>query len=177
MAAVSIANVLTGTLQVYIDSQPANSVTIAWQIPQYIFISLGEIMVAVPGLEFAYSQAPPAMKNIVTALWCLTQAMGSLLDAGLFSLPYVSRARPPVFYGLALLMALFLGMFMWLTSSYEYLETATATLEEIEPPPPPRSKPCPRLGLDPESAPLLASAPAAGLQADSGGAAARARAM
>ena len=60
---------VTGLLQRYIRSQPRKSVTILWQVPQYVFVSAGEILVAIPGSEFAYSQAPPNMKNTVTAMW------------------------------------------------------------------------------------------------------------
>ena len=136
MAAVSFANVLSGLLQLYIDSQPANSVTIAWQCIPYVFISLGEVMVAIPGLDYSYNAAPPAMKNVVTALWCLTQAAGSLLDAAIFSIPYISRARPPVFFGLAVLMAAFLAVFLVLTRNTPVVEASAASLDKVEPPPP-----------------------------------------
>ena len=39
----------------------ANNVNIAWQIPQYVLITVGEVMFSVTGLEFSYSQVgPPA---------------------------------------------------------------------------------------------------------------------
>ena len=34
----------------------ANNVNIAWQIPQYILITVGEVMFSITGLEFSYSQ-------------------------------------------------------------------------------------------------------------------------
>lgn len=34
----------------------ANNVQIAWQIPQYALISMGEVLFSVTGLEFSYSQ-------------------------------------------------------------------------------------------------------------------------
>lgn len=34
----------------------ANNIHIAWQIPQYVLITAGEVMFSVTGLEFAYSQ-------------------------------------------------------------------------------------------------------------------------
>ena len=35
---------------------PANKISIAWQLPQYILVSAGEVMFSVTGLEFSYSQ-------------------------------------------------------------------------------------------------------------------------
>lgn len=34
----------------------ANNVHIAWQIPQYVLITAGEVMFSITGLEFSYSQ-------------------------------------------------------------------------------------------------------------------------
>ena len=34
----------------------ANNINIAWQIPQYILITMGEVMFSITGLEFSYSQ-------------------------------------------------------------------------------------------------------------------------
>eukprot|EP00040_Diaphanoeca_grandis_P019658 m.103956 g.103956 ORF g.103956 m.103956 type:complete len:789 (+) comp27537_c1_seq1:353-2719(+) len=55
------------------------SVSIGWQLPQYIVITAGEILFSITGLEFAYSQAPPSMKAILQAGWLLTVAIGSLI--------------------------------------------------------------------------------------------------
>lgn len=39
----------------YADVSP-RPISILWQIPQYITITLGEVMFSITGLEFAYSQ-------------------------------------------------------------------------------------------------------------------------
>ncbi|XP_029385891.1 solute carrier family 15 member 1 [Echeneis naucrates] len=71
------------------DIEP-NSVHMALQIPQYFFITAGEVMFSVTGLEFSYSQAPSNMKAVLQAGWLLTVAIGNfivLIVAELAKLP------------------------------------------------------------------------------------------
>jgi len=37
-----------------------NDVSVAWQVPQYVLLTAGEVMFSVTGLEFSYSQVRPA---------------------------------------------------------------------------------------------------------------------
>ncbi|XP_066497529.1 solute carrier family 15 member 2 isoform X2 [Hoplias malabaricus] len=61
-----------------VDVQP-NDIHIAWQIPQYVLITAGEVMFSITGLEFSYSQAPPSMKSVLQAGWLLTVAFGNVI--------------------------------------------------------------------------------------------------
>jgi POT family proton-dependent oligopeptide transporter len=54
---------------------------VAWQIPQYVFLAVGEVLVSVTALEFAYAQAPAQLKSLVMGLWYLTIWAGSFLTA------------------------------------------------------------------------------------------------
>ena len=58
---------------------PSNTVSIFLQIPQYVLITLGEVLFSVSGLEFAYQQAPLSMKSFLSACWQLTTAFGNLI--------------------------------------------------------------------------------------------------
>ncbi|KHJ85055.1 hypothetical protein OESDEN_15224 [Oesophagostomum dentatum] len=42
-----------------------NTVSILWVLPQYFVITLGEVLLSVTGLEFAYSQSAPNMKSVL----------------------------------------------------------------------------------------------------------------
>uniref|UniRef100_A0A8C4F2F7 Solute carrier family 15 member 1a n=1 Tax=Dicentrarchus labrax TaxID=13489 RepID=A0A8C4F2F7_DICLA len=71
------------------DIKP-NSAHMALQIPQYFFITAGEVMFSVTGLEFSYSQAPNNMKAVLQAGWLFTVAIGNfivLIVAELAKLP------------------------------------------------------------------------------------------
>lgn len=45
-----------------------------WQVLAYCVNTTGVIMVAITGLEYAYTHAPKALKSLTTALWVLTIA-------------------------------------------------------------------------------------------------------
>ncbi|XP_061774167.1 LOW QUALITY PROTEIN: solute carrier family 15 member 2 [Nerophis ophidion] len=61
-----------------VDVQP-NHVHVAWQVPQYLLITMGEVMFSITGLEFSYSQAPANMKSVLQAGWLLTVAFGNVI--------------------------------------------------------------------------------------------------
>ena len=44
----------------------------------YLLLTFGEVLVSATALEFAYSQAPHAMKGVIMAFWYLTSTFGSL---------------------------------------------------------------------------------------------------
>ncbi|XP_063069418.1 solute carrier family 15 member 1-like [Engraulis encrasicolus] len=62
-----------------VEEMQPNSVHMALQIPQYFFITAGEVVFSVTGLEFSYSQAPSNMKAVLQAGWLLTTAMGNFI--------------------------------------------------------------------------------------------------
>lgn len=52
-----------------------------WLVPQFVVMTLGEVMFSVTGLQFSYSQAPESMKAVLQACWQLTVAVGNLIVA------------------------------------------------------------------------------------------------
>uniref|UniRef100_A0A668ACW4 Solute carrier family 15 member 2 n=1 Tax=Myripristis murdjan TaxID=586833 RepID=A0A668ACW4_9TELE len=67
------------TVHYKMEDVKANNVSIAWQIPQYVLITTGEVMFSITGLEFSYSQAPANMKSVLQAGWLLTVAFGNVI--------------------------------------------------------------------------------------------------
>jgi POT family proton-dependent oligopeptide transporter len=61
---------LTTLVQTWIDA--GQRPTIGWQMVSYILITASEVMVVIVGLEFAYTQAPRAMKSWVMSLFWLS---------------------------------------------------------------------------------------------------------
>jgi proton-dependent oligopeptide transporter, POT family len=70
---------LTTLIQTWIDAGQRPS--IGWQIAAFIIITASEIMVAIVGLEFAYTQAPRAMKSWVMSLFWLSVWGGNQFTA------------------------------------------------------------------------------------------------
>lgn len=56
-----------------------NSMHMMWLLPQYIIITMAEVMFSVTGLQFAFTQAPKSMKSLLQAGWLLTVAFGNLI--------------------------------------------------------------------------------------------------
>lgn len=68
--------VVIGLIQVTMDGGTAMS--ILWQVLPYALLTFGEVLVSATGLEFAYSQAPPAMKGVIMSFWSLAVTIGNL---------------------------------------------------------------------------------------------------
>src|SRR5690606_18360322 len=68
--------IVAGVLQLWIDG--GSEVSLAWQGLPHLLLTFGEVLVSATALEFAYSQAPHAMKGVIMAFWYLTSTFGSL---------------------------------------------------------------------------------------------------
>jgi POT family proton-dependent oligopeptide transporter len=76
IALAGAAWIVVGVFQLVIDG--GNPLSITWQILPYALLTMGEVLVSATGLEFAYSQAPLAMKGVIMSFWNLSVAVGSL---------------------------------------------------------------------------------------------------
>ncbi|CDW54472.1 POT family protein [Trichuris trichiura] len=54
-------------------------VSILWQIPQWVIMTTSEILFSISGLEFAYSEAAPSVKSVMSAVWLMTTFLGNVL--------------------------------------------------------------------------------------------------
>jgi proton-dependent oligopeptide transporter, POT family len=55
--------------------------SVIWQVPAYLVLSLGEVMVSATALEFAYTQAPKRMKSVIMVLYLLPISAGNMFTA------------------------------------------------------------------------------------------------
>jgi len=113
----AISFVVVGILQLFLISY---DLSMAWQIIPYAILSLGEILVSISGLEFAYSQAPKSMKSVIMAIWLLTISIGNAFVALTANAKIMNQAFEFFFY--AILMILFLFLFIFLVKNYKYVD-------------------------------------------------------
>lgn len=72
----AFAWIAAGGIQLALDG--GNKLDIMWQLLPYVLLTFGEVLVSATGLEFAYSQAPFAMKGVIMSFWNLTTTIGNL---------------------------------------------------------------------------------------------------
>ena len=111
--------VVIGWLQQLLDR--GEQLSIAWQILPYILVTAGEVLLSATGLEFAFSQAPPAMKSRIMSFWLLAVAAGNFLVA---AITFLSRKLDlekgaGSFYFYAILMTVVAGVFIWCATRYQ----------------------------------------------------------
>ncbi|XP_067640963.1 peptide transporter family 1-like [Eurosta solidaginis] len=94
-----------------------NSLSIIWQIPQYVIMTMAEVMFSVTGLEFSYSQAPVAMKSVVQACWLLTVAFGNVIIVVIAELSLFDSQASEFFLFAGLLLA---DMMLFMLVAYKY---------------------------------------------------------
>ncbi|XP_016996958.2 peptide transporter family 1 isoform X1 [Drosophila takahashii] len=119
-----ISDGLVGQL---VEVTEPNSMNILWLVPQYVVMTLGEVMFSVTGLEFSYAQAPPSMKSVLQACWLLTVAFGNVIvviiaEAALF------ESQASEFFLFAGLM--FADMLIFMVMAYYYVPNDPNKKEE-----------------------------------------------
>lgn len=92
----------------YLEKQIAAGArpTVWWQLLGYAIVTAAEIMVSIPALEFAYTQAPPKMKSLVMAAYLGGSiSLGNVIASRLITIfelpsikPHVSGANSPNYY-------------------------------------------------------------------------------
>ncbi|KAK7788795.1 hypothetical protein R5R35_010889 [Gryllus longicercus] len=98
-----------------------NKVHMLWLIPQYVVMTMGEVMFSITGLEFSYSQAPLSMKSVMQAGWLLTVAFGNLIVVIIAEAKFFDRQLWE-FVLFAGLMVVDMLIFALMAMGYQYIE-------------------------------------------------------
>lgn len=114
----ALAFICSGVLELFVMNFP-HRVSVFLQIPQYLLLCWGEVMVSITGLEFAYSQAPESMKSIMQAFYLMTTALGNVIVATVAEVSFLPQSIE--FFFFACLMLLGLLVFLLLVRNYEYV--------------------------------------------------------
>ena len=123
LAALAFATV--AVLQARIQAAGRGEIHVLWQIIPFFILTTSEVLVSVTGLEFAYTQAPRAMKSTIMGFWLLCVTLGNVLVAFLAPLETLSLAT--FFWVFAALMVAAAVVFTFLAARYRgrsYLQPA-----------------------------------------------------
>uniref|UniRef100_A0ACD5UT64 Uncharacterized protein n=1 Tax=Avena sativa TaxID=4498 RepID=A0ACD5UT64_AVESA len=66
-------------------ARSGDSISIAWQMPQYFVLAGAEVFCYIAQLEFFYTEAPESMKSMCTSLALLTVALGSYTSSLIYA--------------------------------------------------------------------------------------------
>jgi len=115
-AALSFA--IIGALQIWMDSS-SDKINVMWQFFPYLVITMAEVMISITGLEFAYTQAPRAMKSSIMSIWLLTVFFGNLITAYVSKVNFFPIASSGYFMFFAVLMGLSAIVFWYIGANYK----------------------------------------------------------
>jgi POT family proton-dependent oligopeptide transporter len=107
-AGIALAGVAFATVagfQLALDD--GMQIHIFWQALPYFILTSAEILVSTTGLEFAYSQAPLAMKGVIMSLWNLTVTAGNFLVVLITSINIFGGAAQIFFFAVLAWIAAF----------------------------------------------------------------------
>ena len=119
MIIATLGVLIVGVVQTRVDAGGHPSAW--WQILAYCVLVGGVIMVAITGLEYAYTHAPRSLKSLTTSLWVLTIAAAnfglSLLNANIARGGWLAGLHGANFYWFtAALMVVNVTLFALVTS-------------------------------------------------------------
>mmetsp|Transcript_1157 Transcript_1157/g.2036 ORF Transcript_1157/g.2036 Transcript_1157/m.2036 type:complete len:454 (+) Transcript_1157:328-1689(+) len=109
MLCAAVAFVVSGLVQQSVDAGAEGSVSVWWQVPQYVVMTSGEILLSITLLEFSYCVSPPHLKSVVTSLAFLTIALGNFLDVIVMSINPFTKSAEMFFF--AFLQVLVMGIY------------------------------------------------------------------
>ncbi|KAH8288428.1 hypothetical protein KR054_002639, partial [Drosophila jambulina] len=115
------AFICAGAVQERIMNSPIQTVSIAWQMPQFLLLMMGELLLSIPGLQFAFTQAPATMKSVVTAAWFLNNAFGNLIVVLVKEVAFLSSQMAEFFF-YAVVMLVCIIIFALLAFDYTLQE-------------------------------------------------------
>jgi proton-dependent oligopeptide transporter, POT family len=114
MFVAALSFVIVGIAQSWMDA--GYTVSVGWQLLAFVVLTASEVMISITGLEFAYTQAPRAMKSTIMSFWFLTVFAGNLITAYVAAINKFTGAGE--FFFFAALMGAVSIIFAWSASRY-----------------------------------------------------------
>ncbi|VVC33646.1 Proton-dependent oligopeptide transporter family,Major facilitator superfamily domain [Cinara cedri] len=90
-------NSLTMESSLY-TTNSGNYLHIFWQLPQYAFIILSDVIFIATAIEFTFTEAPPRIKSFISACYSITQSFGNLLVVFISVLSFKEQMHEYLFF-------------------------------------------------------------------------------
>lgn len=119
------AFVIAALIEIQIEK---NFIHILWLVPQYFVLCMGEIMLYIQNLSFAYSEAPANMKSVMLAFCYLTMAVGNLFMV-FISGTRIFESQVYEFLFFAGVMLIDMIIFIILAIKYKYVKRDNSVME------------------------------------------------
>lgn len=78
LCATSVAFLMVGLVEHWLA---VGAVSVVWQALAYLFVTVGEILVSITALEYAYREAPLALKSFIMSFYLLAVSVGNAVTA------------------------------------------------------------------------------------------------
>ena len=121
MVLAAVSFFVSGILESIIQSREAqgqSKISVLWQLPQISILAVGEILLSITGLEWAYSVSPKHMKAFLMGVFLLTTAVGDFLGGVLYSTLFRGVNRATSMHIFAVLMLCNLAGFVCISNKY-----------------------------------------------------------
>jgi POT family proton-dependent oligopeptide transporter len=127
---IVVATTLVMTCAAFLASH-GEKVSVWWVIGATFVITLAELCVSVVGMEFAYRQAAPGTKSLITAAFWMTVFVGDSIALPISPL-YEKQLKPPAYFGLeAVVMTLAALAFIPISRRFEREAAARGAAQAV----------------------------------------------
>ncbi|GAB0097937.1 peptide transporter family 1 [Sergentomyia squamirostris] len=116
--AAALSFICSGILEMQINKAPVESISFAWQIPQFFLLMMGEVLLSIPGLQFSFTQAPATMKSVLTASWFVNNAIGNLIVVAITELK-LTETQSSEYFLYSFLMICGITCFTFMAGNYD----------------------------------------------------------
>jgi dipeptide/tripeptide permease len=120
-----------GSPVMYRHVEPAQKVTIWWQVLALTIITVAEILVSVTGLEMAFVVAPASMKSFVTGLWLVSVSLGNFVFNAPVARLYNQMEPGPYFAMLTLMMVGVTIVFVFVAQRFDRAMAQMASEDRV----------------------------------------------
>ncbi|XP_053606765.1 peptide transporter family 1-like [Plodia interpunctella] len=97
----------------------ANTISMVLLFPQFLIMSVAELLFGITGNEFVFKEAPESMKAVLTSAWLLTEAMGNVIIIVITRF-LVGYGQHTQFFFYTVLMFISITIFYFLSRGYKF---------------------------------------------------------